>query len=130
MSAQAAAIPVAEPAPESATALIATALPGFETLLQNAVAAVRARVTVEGKISSARLEAQQHAAHGLAWLATYVMALRELKAYGERLASENRYGAIEDYAIRIGAGEYAAQIFGGIPMSQGEIVRLAALGIS
>ncbi|WP_291822498.1 acyl-CoA dehydrogenase family protein [Bosea sp. (in: a-proteobacteria)] len=130
MSAQAAAIPVAEPAPESATALIAAALPGFETLLQNAVAAVRARVTVEGKISSARLEAQQHAAHGLAWLATYVMALRELKAYGERLASENRYGAIEDYAIRIGAGEYAAQIFGGIPMSQGEIVRLAALGLS
>ncbi len=130
MSAQAAAIPVAEPAAESATALIAAALPGFETLLQNAVAAVRGRVTVEGKISSARLEAQQHAAHGLAWLATYVMALRELKAYGERLASENRYGAIEDYAIRIGAGEYAAQIFGGIPMSQGEIVRLAALGLS
>ena len=31
--------------------------------------------------------------------------------------------------IRIGAGEYAAQIFGGIPMSQGEIVRLAALGL-
>lgn len=130
MSAQAAAIPVAEPVPESATALIAAALPGFETLLQNAVAAVRAGVTVEGKISSARLEAQQHAAHGLAWLATYVMALRELKAYGERLASENRYGAIEDHAIRIGAGEYAAQIFGGIPMSQGEIVRLAALGLS
>ncbi|MDP3599877.1 MAG: acyl-CoA dehydrogenase family protein [Bosea sp. (in: a-proteobacteria)] len=130
MSAQAAAIPVAELAPESATALIAAALPGFEILLQNAVAAVRAGVTVEGKISSARLEAQQHAAHGLAWLATYVMALRELKAYGERLASENRYGAIEDYAIRIGAGEYAAQIFGGIPMSQGEIVRLAALGLS
>ncbi|OYW69071.1 MAG: acyl-CoA dehydrogenase [Bosea sp. 12-68-7] len=130
MSAQAAAIPVAEPAPESATALIAAALPGFETLLQNAVAAVRAGVTLEGKISSARLETQQHAAHGLAWLATYVMALRELKAYGERLASENRYGAIEDYAIRIGAGEYAAQIFGGIPMSQGEIIRLAALGLS
>jgi (2S)-methylsuccinyl-CoA dehydrogenase len=130
MSAQAAAIPVAEPAPESATALIAAALPGFETLLQNAIAAVRARVTVEGKISSARLEAQQHAAHGLAWLATYVMSLRELKAYGERLAAEDRYGAIEDHAIRIGAGEYAAQIFGGIPMSQGEIIRLAALGLS
>ncbi len=129
MSAQAA-VQISEPAPESAMALIAAALPGFETLLQTAVAAVRAKVTVEGKISSARLEAEQHAAHGLAWLATYVMALRELKAYGERLASENRYGAIEDYAIRIGAGEYAAQIFGGIPMSQGEIVRLAALGLS
>ena len=114
----------------NAVALIAAALPGFETLLEEAVAAVRQKVLVDGRISSAKLEQEQHAAHGLSWLATYVMALRELKAYGERLQAEDRYGAIEDYAIRIGAGEYAAQIFGGIPMSQGEIVRLPTLGIS
>lgn len=114
----------------NAVALVAAALPGFETLLEEAVAAVRQKVLVEGRISSARLEQEQHAAHGLSWLATYVMALRELKAYGERLQEEDRYGAIEDYAIRIGAGEYAAQIFGGIPMSQGEIVRLPTLGLS
>ncbi|CAN7545951.1 acyl-CoA dehydrogenase family protein [Bosea sp. LjRoot237] len=114
----------------NAVALIAAALPGFEALLEEAVAAVRQKVLVEGRISSAKLEQEQHAAHGLSWLATYVMALRELKAYGERLQAEDRYGAIEDYAIRIGAGEYAAQIFGGIPMSQGEIVRLPTLGLS
>ncbi|HEY5796803.1 MAG TPA: acyl-CoA dehydrogenase family protein [Bosea sp. (in: a-proteobacteria)] len=128
MSANAAAAPSRTPA--SAVDLIAAALPGFETLLQEAIAAVRQKVTADGRISSALLEAEQHAAHGLSWLATYVMALRELKAYGERLAAENRYGAVEDYAIRIGAGEYAAQILGGIPMSQGEIVRLPALGLS
>jgi (2S)-methylsuccinyl-CoA dehydrogenase len=114
----------------NAVALIAAALPGFETLQEEAIAAVRQKVLVDGRISSAMLEQEQHAAHGLSWLATYVMALRELKAYGERLQSQDRYGAIEDYAIRIGAGEYAAQIFGGIPMSQGEIVRLPALGLS
>jgi (2S)-methylsuccinyl-CoA dehydrogenase len=114
----------------NAVALIAAALPGFEALLEEAVAAVRQKVLVDGRISSAKLEQEQHAAHGLSWLATYVMALRELKAYGERLQAEDRYGAIEDYAIRIGAGEYAAQIFGGIPMSQGEIVRLPTLGLS
>ncbi|TCR59433.1 acyl-CoA dehydrogenase family protein [Bosea sp. BK604] len=114
----------------SAVALIAAALPGFEALLEEAIAALRRKVTADGKISSARLEAEQHAAHGLSWLATYVMALREMKAYGERLQAEDRYGAIEDYALRVGAGEYAAQIFGGIPMSQGEIVRLPALGLS
>ena len=114
----------------NAIALIAAALPGFETLFREAVAAVRQKVLVDGRISSARLEAEQHAAHGLSWLATYVTALRELKAYGERLEAEGRYGAVEDYALRIGAGEYAAQIFGGIPMSQGEIVRLPALGLS
>ncbi|WP_293796252.1 acyl-CoA dehydrogenase family protein [uncultured Bosea sp.] len=114
----------------NAIELIGAALPGFETLFQEAVAAVRQRVLVDGRISSARLEAEQHAAHGLSWLATYVTALRELKAYGERLEAEGRYGAVEDYALRIGAGEYAAQIFGGIPMSQGEILRLPALGLS
>ncbi|RXT52912.1 acyl-CoA dehydrogenase [Bosea sp. Tri-44] len=114
----------------NAVALIAAALPGFEALLEEAVAAVRQKVLVDGRISSAKLEQEQHAAHGLSWLATYVMALRELKAYGERLQGEDRYGAIEDYAIRIGAGEYAAQIFGGIPMSQGEIVRLPSLGLT
>ncbi len=113
-----------------AVELIAAALPGLETLFQEAVAAVRQKVLVDGRISSARLEAEQHAAHGLSWLATYVTALRELAAYGERLRAEDRYGAVEDYALRIGAGEYAAQIFGGIPMSQGEILRLPALGLS
>lgn len=116
-------------APGSAVELIGAALPGFETLLDQAIAAVRQKVLVDGKISALRLEAEQHAAHGLSWLATYVMALREMKAYGERLQGEDRYGATEDYALRVGAGEYAAQIFGGIPMSQGEIVRLAALGL-
>ena len=91
-----------------AVELISTALPGLETLFREAVAAVRQKVLVDGRISSARLEAEQHAAHGLSWLATYVTALRELAAYGERLRSEDRYGAIEDYALRIGAGEYAA----------------------
>ncbi len=113
----------------SAVELIGAALPGFETLLEQAVASVRQKVLVDGRISGAKLEEEQHAAHGLSWLATYVTALRQLKAYGERLQGEDRYGAIEDYAIRIGAGEYAAQIFGGIPMSQGEIVRLGALGL-
>ncbi len=114
----------------NAAELIAAALPGFEALFEAAVAAVRQKVLVDGRISSARLEAEQHAAHGLSWLATYVTALRELAAYGERLQAEGRYGAVEDYALRIGAGEYAAQIFGGIPMSQGEIIRLPALGLS
>ena len=68
--------------------------------------------------------------HGLAWLATYGEAVRELAAYAERLAAEGRLGETEDLLVRIGLGEYLDQIFGGIPMSQGEIVRLPALGLS
>ena len=36
----------------------------------------------------------------------------------------------KSFLVRIGCGEYLAQIAGGIPMSQGEIVRLSDLGLS
>jgi (2S)-methylsuccinyl-CoA dehydrogenase len=70
-------------------------------------------------------EAEQHAAHGLAWLATYVEAVRELAAYAERLDQEDRLGETEALLVGIGLGEYLDQIWSGIPMSQGEIVRPA-----
>src|SRR5262249_44152796 len=37
---------------------------------------------------------------------------------------------VEDLIIRIGLGEYLAQVAGGIPMSQSEIARLSDLGLS
>jgi (2S)-methylsuccinyl-CoA dehydrogenase len=66
----------------------------------------------------------------LAWLATYGEAIRELGTHAERLAGEGRLGETDDLLIRIGLGEYLDQVSGGIPMSQGEIVRLPALGLS
>ncbi len=39
-------------------------------------------------------------------------------------------GEIEELIVQIGIGEYLAQIAGGIPMSQGEIVRPADVGLS
>ena len=44
--------------------------------------------------------------------------------------ASGRLGEIEELLVRIGLGEYLAQILGGIPMSQGEIVRPADLGLS
>ena len=82
-----------------------------------------------GKLSAAKIEAEQHAAHGLAWLATYVEAIKELAAYARRMHEEGRFGETEELLTRIGLGEYLAQIFGGIPMNQGEIVRLADFGL-
>jgi (2S)-methylsuccinyl-CoA dehydrogenase len=99
-------------------------------LLAEATRRVRAVVSADGRVSAAKLEKEQHAAHGLAWLATYAEALRELATYTERLTAEGRFGESEDLLVRIGAGEYLDQIFGGIPMSQVEIVRPAALGLS
>ena len=101
-----------------------------EGLLECAVTAVRARTSAHGKLSAAKIEAEQHAAHGLAWLATYVEAIKEMAAYLRRMHEEGRLGPTEELLIRIGLGEYLAQIFGGIPMNQGEIVRLSEFGLS
>ena len=80
--------------------------------------------------SRAAFDREQRATHGLAWLATYVEALRQLAAYAERLAADGNFGEVEQLLVHIGAGEYLAQILGGIPMSQNEIVRLADLGLA
>jgi (2S)-methylsuccinyl-CoA dehydrogenase len=102
-----------------------------EALFQDAQIAVRKRVATEGGDTMNRVfDREQRATHGLAWLATYVEALRQLVAYAERMQAEGKYGEIEDLQVRIGFGEYLAQILGGIPMSQGETVRLSDLGLS
>jgi (2S)-methylsuccinyl-CoA dehydrogenase len=107
-----------------------TATRAIEALCEEAVASVRARVSENGALSNALIEREQHAAHGLAWLATYVESVREMLAYAERMQGEGLYGETEDLLTRIGVGEYLAQIFGGIPMSQGEFVRLSDFGLS
>ncbi len=77
----------------------------------------------------AGLDGAQAAAHGLAWLATYVEALRQMLGWARRLDEAGRFGEIEQALLAIAFGEYLAQIAGGIPMSQNEVVRLAALGV-
>jgi (2S)-methylsuccinyl-CoA dehydrogenase len=101
-----------------------------EKLLAEATAAVRRRVMVEHHLVERLFDREQRATHGLAWLATYVEAIRQLSAYAERMHAADGLGEIEDLLIQIGIGEYLAQIQGGIAMSPGEIVRPADLGLS
>ncbi len=98
-------------------------------LLAHARSAVAGMVVADGRPSPALLETHQRAAHGLAWLATYAEAIRQLAVYTERMSGEGRFGEAEELCVRIGAAEYLAQIAGGIPMSQGETVRPADLGL-
>ena len=84
----------------------------------------------DGRISGDLLDREQRAAHGLSWFATYVEAIRQLAAYTERMSEAGRFGELEELLVRIGLGEFLAQMTGGIPMSQGEMVRPADLGLS
>ena len=102
-----------------------------EELLEKAQASVRAMVLAGGeKITTPAVEAHQTATHGLAWLATYVESLRQMQKWGEKLDGEGKFGEIEQLIHQIAFGEYLWQIYGGIQMSQNEIVRLQDLGLS
>ena len=106
------------------------AVPSAEAILARAKDSVRARVTDGDRVSAALIEQHQTAAHGLAWVATYVESLRQMQNWAERLEANGTFGELEQLIHQITFGEYLWQLYGGIPMSQGEIVRLQDLGLS
>ena len=119
--------------PDAAPKLVALArqaTQAADALLAEATAAVRRRVTVDERMVDGLLDREQRATHGLAWLATYVESVRQLAAYAERMQAAGGLGETEQLLVEIGIGEYLAQIQGGIPMSQGEIVRPADMGLA
>ncbi len=110
--------------------LTAQALPEVEAQFSVAREALRAMVTVGGKVSAQALEEHQFAAHTLSWLATYTEALRQMQAWALRLSTDGRFGEMEGLILQIAFGEYLNQIHGGIAMSQGEVARLQDLGLT
>jgi (2S)-methylsuccinyl-CoA dehydrogenase len=85
-------------------------------------------VAPEGVPDPALLTREQHRVHGFAWVAATIAALEASLDWATRAARAGRFGEIEELALRIGFGEYCAQIAAGLPMSASEIVRPAALG--
>jgi (2S)-methylsuccinyl-CoA dehydrogenase len=109
--------------------LTAAALPPVTQLYERARDAVRAMVTENDRVSGKLLEANQTAAHGLSWVATYEQSLKQMQAWAEKLHGEGKFGEIEQLIHQIAFGEYLHQLAGGIPMNQGEVVRLQELGL-
>nr|WP_319496793.1 acyl-CoA dehydrogenase family protein [uncultured Cohaesibacter sp.] len=100
-----------------------------EALLKSMVESVFEKVSVDGRVKADLVEAEQRLTHGLAWFATYVEALKEMSGYSTSMLAEGRFGEMESLVTRIAFAEYLAQIFGGIPMTQGEIVRLDSFAL-
>jgi (2S)-methylsuccinyl-CoA dehydrogenase len=111
-------------------ALAREATRGAEKLLADALASVRQHVTVDGHVVEALFDREQRATHALAWLATYVEAIRQLCGYAERMHAAGTLGEIEELIVYIGIGEYLDQIAGGIPMNLAEIARPADCWLS
>ncbi len=117
-----------------------TSLPDLVSLLQGAAeaasllgdrakGAMAARLAPEGKADVAALERDEHAAHGLSWVITYVEAIRQAASYAERMTEEGRFGELEALLTQIGVAEYLSQLAGGVMMSQNEFVRMHELGL-
>lgn len=107
----------------------AAALTSAERLLAHTHRAVAGRIAPDGRIDPARLEAEQMAAHGLAWVTTYVETLRQTLSWARRLDADGRLRAVELGMLRLGFAEYLSQLAGGIAISQTEMVRPADCGV-
>ncbi len=104
-------------------------LPACEQLLDRIRDAVAKDVTRDGRIDAAALDQRQSSAHGYAWYATYVAGLRELVGWADRLTEHGHFGELEALILQAAFGEYMAQLIGGIPLSQVEIVRPRDFGL-
>ena len=105
------------------------ALESLDTLFEAAKGTVKSLVSKDGRVSSGLMEQHQAAAHGLSWLATYHESMRQMQNWATKLNDAGDFGEAEQLLHQIACGEYHAQIVGGIPMSQGEIVRLSDIKI-
>ena len=94
-----------------------------------ATRAVGQRCAPQGRADAALMQRHQRALHGLAWIATTVEAIRCAALWADRLQQGGRLGQGEELALTIGIGEYLAQLSGGLPMSQNEILRPAELDL-
>jgi (2S)-methylsuccinyl-CoA dehydrogenase len=113
------------------TAAMAEAAAAVEVYVAAATKAARTSLSLpDGKPDRAAFERHQHRAHGLSWVATYLETLRQTAGWAARLEGEGKFGEIEALLSQVLFGEYCAQLIGGIPMNQGEMVRPADLGCS
>ncbi|MBD3760961.1 acyl-CoA dehydrogenase family protein [Rhizorhabdus sp.] len=100
-------------AADAAQAFVATARPQ-----------VKARISgADGKVDRVLADGEQHIVHGFGWFAAYAEMLREVARWAATLHAEGSFGEIEALLAQLLFAEYGAQMLGGIPMNQGEIIR-------
>ena len=97
----------------------------YSESVREAVAGV---VAPGGAVDPALLAREQHQVHGFAWIAASIAALEATLDWAVRAEAAGRFGAAEELVVRIGFGEYLAQIASGLPMSANEVVRPSAFG--
>ena len=109
--------------------LCAAAMTLAEQAMEASRRAVAQLVSRNGKPDAALVDLHQLAAHGFAWQATYVEALRQALHWARALEAAGTFTDVEAAILRLGFAEYVAQLAGGIPISQTEMVRPSDIGL-
>ena len=110
--------------------LTAEALPAAQAVCEAARMCLRDMVSADGRVQNTLIEDHQTAAHGFAWLATYVQSLEQMQSWAEALQAQQKFGETEQLIHQIAFGEYLCQLTGGIAMNQTEVIRLQDMGLT
>ena len=82
------------------------------------------KVLTKSSLSNSKNDSKyQSKLHGLAWVATYVEALKQMSIWAHKLSKSQSFTKTEKIILILSFNEYLNQLYGGIIMSQNEIIR-------
>lgn len=112
------------------TDLVQSAANAAEAYVNSVIECGITQLSKDGLLEADTAHARQRLVHGIAWIATTGKAIVCAASWAQRLDDSGRLGECEKCVLKIGVGEYLAQLVSGIPMSQNEIFRPAELGLA
>ncbi len=85
---------------------------------------------VDGRPDRRKADVEQHVVHGFGWYAAYAATLEQVARWAERLTADGDFSETDAMLAQLLFAEYAAQLRGGISMTQTEVVRPSQLSKS
>ena len=99
------------------------AISRIERLAQGYLETLAVKVTRDNAVHAPSLEQHQFIAHGYAWVATYLEALKQLAGWSRQLLEQGGFTELNQATFKAGTGGYLQQLLHGIAMSQDEVFR-------
>ncbi len=99
------------------------AISAIERLAHGYLESLAGRVVRDNAVHAPSLEKHQYIAHGCAWVATYLEALKQLAGWSRRLQEQDGFTELNQAVFKAGTGGYLQQLLHGIAMSQDEVFR-------
>ena len=99
------------------------AISAIERLARAYLETLAGKVVRDNAVHAPSLERHQFIAHGYAWVATYLEALKQLADWYGRLQEHDGFTELNQAVFKAGTGAYLQQLLHGIAMSQDEVFR-------